>query len=351
MGKFALLLVLALSLTVGYIALTLNNSKSTLIENVSGFDKYTNARNIAHTGVNMLLRRFDNNDPTLVDSLNAGSQVMMSVNAMAGVCSLWAKLKNPPPMYDTVDVTVHSRFMDSTRSMQIRLWRHPVPFPKFEAAVGLHVPGVNFQMSGSPSIDGRNHDVNGNLILPIDTNSVPGVGVLDPADSTTVAAYDSKINGSQDVITDPNLPDPSQYVSEYINAADYTYTSGVYNSYIWGSPTSPRIVYCDGNVKFNGSAEGWGMLIVQGNLTLAGSFKWHGVVICYNSASIDVQWASGTPNVYGAVLMAGPPGPPASDFILKGNANVSYSKDAINLAKYINKLQVYRVVAWYESWH
>ncbi len=346
MGKFALLLVLALSLTVGYIALTLNNSKSTLIENVSGFDKYTNARNIAHTGVNMFLRRLDKNDPT-VDSLNAGKQVVMSVNAMAGACSLWAKLKNPASL-DTVDLRVRSQFMDSTRFMKIRLWRHPVPFPVFDEAVALHVPDVDFQMVGSALIDGRNHTVDGTLITPMDSNSVPGVGVLDPTDSVTVSAYGSKINGTQDVVANPNLPDPTDYVQEYINAADYVYTSGVYNSYTWGSPTNPVIVYCNGDVKFNGNATGWGLLVVQGDLTLAGTFDWHGPVICYNSTTIDVQFAAGTPNIYGAVLMAGPPG---SQFVMKGNPSVAYSKDALNMAKYINKLQVYRVVAWYESWH
>jgi hypothetical protein len=66
MGKMALLLVLGLSITVGIIAATMNSSKRALGENVTGFDRYATGRNLAHTGVNMLLRKFDRKDSTLI---------------------------------------------------------------------------------------------------------------------------------------------------------------------------------------------------------------------------------------------------------------------------------------------
>lgn len=346
MGKMALLMVLGLSLTVGYIAYTLNKSKSTLVERVTGFDKYANARNIAHTGVNMLLRRFDRNDSTLLAPLNLGLPVYMTVSSMGGVCSLMAKLPSYPAL-DTVDITANSRFMDTTRYMKIRLRRAPVPFPTFNEAVGLHVNSPNFQMNGSALIDGRDHTIDGVLLpAPPDTSYKPGVGVINPADTSTVLGYASKINGTQDVKVDPSIVDPSSFVPEYINAADYTYGSGTYGkNYVWGSPTNPQIVYANGNVTFNGNGVGYGLLVVNGNLTLAGTFQWHGVVICYNTATIDVQFAAGTPNIYGAVLMSGPAG---SDFIMKGNTEVAYSYAAVQMAMYINKLQVYRVMYWYE---
>jgi len=82
MGKYAILLVLAFSLTAGYIGYILNTSKTGLITNVSGFDRYANARNIAHTSVNMLLHQFDMDYP-LVDSVNSGKTVNMVVNTMS----------------------------------------------------------------------------------------------------------------------------------------------------------------------------------------------------------------------------------------------------------------------------
>ncbi len=346
MGKMALLMVLGLSLTVGYVAYTLNNSKSHLVEGVSGFDKYANARNIAHTGVNMLLRRFDSNDTTLLSPLNLGLPVQMTVSAMGGVCSLMAKLPSYPHQ-DTVDITARSRYMDTTRFMQIRLRRAPVPFPTFNEAVGLHVNNPNFQLNGSSLIDGRDHSLTGALLpSPPDTNWKPGVGVINPADTTKVLSDASKINGTQDVVVDPTIVDPSSFIPEYINAADFTYTGGTYGkNYTWGSPTDPQIVYVNGDVTFNGNAVGYGMLVVDGDLTLAGTFQWYGIVICYNTATIDMKFAAGTPTIYGAVLMAGPDG---SSFVMNGNTEVAYSYAAVQMAMYINKLQVYRVMYWYE---
>jgi hypothetical protein len=344
MGRLALIIVLALSMTVGIIGYSLNKSKTGLVENVAGFDKYANARNIAHTGVNMLLRRLDRNDTSIINPMYRLQTPLMVVNVASGLCSVTVKLTNPS-FLDTIDVWSKSRFMDTTRTMNVRLNRQPVPFPGIGEAAGLRVPNVAFQMNGSPSIDGHNHDINGNPLAP-GPNDKPGVGVITPADTATVLAYASKIDGTKDVIVDSSMADPSLFVGEYINAADYTYTSGTYGSNMtWGSVTAPAIVYANGNVKFNGNIEGWGILVVQGDLQLAGTFKFHGLVVAYNDVIIDVQFATGTPDIIGALLEAGPSG---SDFIMKGNSNISYSKDALDKAKYINKLQVYRVTRWYE---
>ena len=85
--------------------------------------------------------------------------------------------------------------------------------------------------------------------------------------------------------------------------------------------------------------------MVKGNLEFRGTFKFHGLLITYSDVTIDVAFAAGTPDIIGAVLVAGPAG---TKFTMKGNSWVGYSKDALEMAKYINKLQAYRVVRWYE---
>jgi len=251
-----------------------------------------------------------------------------------------------PSYFDTLDLRCYARYMDTTRYMKLRLRRQPVPFPTIGEAAGLYVPNVNFQMDGNPYIDGRNHDINGNLTPQPDTCNKPGVGVITPSDTSKVLPYGGKINGSVDVIADSLMSNPATFVDEYINAANVTYSSGTYGSNMtWGSVSNPWIVYANGDVKFNGNIEGWGILIVHGNLTLAGTFKFHGLVIAYQDVSIDVQFATGTPDVIGGLLMAGASG---SNFIMKGNSQISYSKDAIEMAKYITRLQWYSVISWYE---
>ena len=104
MGRMAIILVLALSFSAGIIAYSINISKTRTVENVTGFEKYTTARNIAHTGVNMMLRTLDRGDTSYVNNLQAGRTVWLVKNYMAGLCSVSIRLKNPA-FLDTVEMT------------------------------------------------------------------------------------------------------------------------------------------------------------------------------------------------------------------------------------------------------
>jgi len=344
MGKMALITVLGLSLTVGIVGYSLNRSKTGTVENVTGFQKYTIARNIAHTAVNMVLRALDRNDSTLLATKR------MTRNFMGGSASVTLSFPDPLKL-DTLDLFASAKFMDTTKIMALRLRRKAVPFPFFNEAVGLRFDDADFRMSGNPYIDGRNHDMNG-ILLPPSPDDLPGVGVINSTDSTTVAGYGSKINGSQDVKVDTGMSDPTEYVDEYISAADRVYTAGVYGSNMtWGSPAAPEIIFADGSggkVKFTGTIEGWGLMVVKGDIEIRGNFRFHGVVIGYNDVLLEKDttvFSAGTPDIIGAYLMGGASG---SRFEMRGNAKISYSKEAVEMAKYINKLQVYRVVRWYE---
>lgn len=338
MGRMALIIVMGLTITLGIVGFSLNRSKTGTIENVSGFDKFTSARNIAHTAVNMALRALDRNDSTFLASHT------MSVSAMGGTATVSFSYPNVASL-DTIDLATTATYSDTTKSMTLRLYRSPVPFPTIGAAVSLRVPNANFSMSGSPLIDGHNHDINGNL-LAASANDKPGVAVYYGPDTVDVLTYASKINGTRDVVYDTTVADPTSYIAEYVNGADYTYGTGNYNGNMtWGSAAAPAIISANGTVKFNGNAEGWGILICQGNLEFAGTFKWHGLVITYSDAVITCSFSAGTPDIIGGALVAGPNG---SNFQMKGNSFVGYSKDALDKAKFINKLQVYRVMRWYE---
>jgi len=338
MGRMAIIIVIGLSLTVGIVGYSLNNSKTGVIENVAGFDKYTMARNIAHTAVNMALRALDRNDSIFIVTKS------MSVSVMGGSAGITYSYPSLPSL-DTIELQATARFMDTTRTMKLRLKRTTIPFPDVNQPVALRVPNVDFTMSGNPTIDGRNHSIFGSL-LPPSADDRPGVGVITPSDTTKVLAYASKIQGTGVVVLDSSIADPTPYVPEYINAADYTWGSGTYNgNNTWGSAASPVIIFCDGDVKFNGDAEGWGILVVKGNLEFRGGFTFHGLVITYSDVTIECAFASGTPDIIGATLVAGPSG---SKFTMKGNSTVAFSQPALDMAQYINKLQVYRVMRWYE---
>ena len=340
MGKVVIIMVLGLSIGFGIISSSLSRSNMETLDTTTGYFKYSNARNIAHSAINLKLRKVDNGEsPTasISGSVMGGTYLVDSIF-----------FRN-----DSLGLRSTAQYLDTIYRVRTMFRRYPKPFPTVGAAVGLHVFGVGFNMSGSPFIDGNNHDINGNLISPsVPANNLPGVETMNKPDSITVAGYSSKIAGSPTKVgVNPGMANPADFGSEYIAMADYTYSPGTYGSNMtWGSVTNPVIVYANAGVdlvKFAGSIEGWGVLVCSGDIQFSGSFTFHGLVIPYSDTQIDFATTTGTPRIIGAVLMGGATG---STFEMKGNGEALYSKDAIDKAKMIQKLLYYKILSWYENY-
>jgi hypothetical protein len=237
--------------------------------------------------------------------------------------------------------------------MKLKLYRYSKPFPVPNSAVGIRASPVDFKLQGSAKIDGRDHTSDGSLN---GDPGLPGIAVMTAADSLTVMNNGGSggIVGSPKVSVDTTTSDPLDYVQEYLNNYDYRYTqadSPINSDITWGSPDDPKIVVCytpdtTVSVKFTGNCEGWGILVVHGDLTLAGTFKWHGLVIAYGEESmIRVTASVGTPEIFGALIMSGGPG---SSFYMKGNVSMNYSNQALEQSRWIKKLLAYRIIEWYE---
>lgn len=333
MGKMATVIVLGLVLASVFLGYSLNRSNVSSVGNMTAYYKYSTARNIAHTAVTIALHQLETGHDATVftgDVMSGRYDVSIAYDG------------------DTLNMTSRGHFIDTSYTMILRLLPYAKPFPNVQAAVMLPVDSVRFSMNGTPWIDGRNHDINGNLLS--DGNDKAGVLTMTGGDSTTVAAYNSQITGSPQVNVDPDMANPLNYVDEYITDADYNYTAGKYGSNAtWGSASSPVIVVCEAgtsSVEFAGTIEGWGILVVKGNLALSGSFTFHGLVLVYQTGSIDDQVTTGgAPRVIGAIIMTGGDG---SKFQMKGSSAFLYSQDALDKAQHIKKLQAYRILSWYE---
>lgn len=336
MGKMAMIIVLGMTLASAFLGYTMNRSNVDSVENMSAYFKYSTARNIAHSAVNIALhkRETDDSSTAFTGTIMRGSYTVTLVTTG-----------------DTLDLTSHGVFLDTSYTMVLRLLRYAKPFPTGNggAPVSIAVDSVDYLMTGNTLIDGQEHDANGNLIPGSDT--VLAVAVQSSYDSANVAAYSSHIIGEPDVAPMDGMSDPAAYVEEYIAMADYTYSAGTYGgNEVWGSAADPKIIVCDagsGSVKFTGTREGWGVLVVKGTLTLAGTFTFHGLVIAYQDAGIDEDFTTekGTPRIIGQLWVAGDPG---GNFVMKGNAQVLRSSTAVYDAENMTKLSAYRILAWYE---
>jgi len=119
---------------------------------------------------------------------------------------------------------------------------------------------------------------------------------------------------------------------------DSTCTAGTYN---WGEPLRTAsgaitlvpgckhhfpIIYSDGNLVINGNGRGQGILLINGDLKINGTFDFYGIVI----ARDDVERGTGTANIYGAVFSRN--ADVGDNSFWSGTQNVNYSQCAIENA-------------------
>ena len=78
----------------------------------------------------------------------------------------------------------------------------------------------------------------------------------------------------------------------------------------------------------SGNLTGYGVLVVDGSLTMRGKVRWHGVVIVVGTSTMEFD-ASGTPAIYGGLLL----GAPETNLSLSGTADLYYSSEAIQMVQ------------------
>jgi Tfp pilus assembly protein PilX len=97
------------------------------------------------------------------------------------------------------------------------------------------------------------------------------------------------------------------------------------------------IVYISGNAKFNSTARGQGVLLVEGDLSIAGGFQWVGLVI----ATGEVKTGNGNAQITGALMAQNADIGDQTSF--SGTPVVSYSRCALDYV--INATAVARPIA------
>jgi hypothetical protein len=101
-----------------------------------------------------------------------------------------------------------------------------------------------------------------------------------------------------------------------------------------GSADNPVVVVIKGDLQVNGDYSGYGMLLVEGDISLAsGNFTWEGIVMGYGDDGIDVD-VTGNAKLYGSLIVVPEQfGESAADdtvdFAVGGSARLQYSSEAI----------------------
>jgi Tfp pilus assembly protein PilX len=241
------------------------------------------------------------------------------------------------------------------------------------AILRLRIPTVNtngaVEVNGNITVKGS-AGISGTNTSPWTDGSCSGIsgadkaGVTYPADDTFTNIGNPTVAGSP--ATQPL--DAAGLASTYVTYGDETWNSlksqanftlagGDYNANVapvatngscdrsvttnWGEPHRSGsdyvatcinyfpIVYFSSSVKFNGNGRGQGILLVEGDLTLNGTFEWDGLII----ARDNVKNSGGTAKIYGSIMAGGASlDNTITDNNLAGNITINYSQCALTRA-------------------
>jgi len=347
MGKSILLVTLGISVIISLFILKLNaNSKEGLSVSVNMFEQ-NQARLIANSGVEIYLEKLKADksmlDKTFTDNSLFGGEYDISI-------------EGPDTL---VKVTSYATFDDVTHKTIVFAKADKVPFIPGPGAMYLSANTIgtfknNTGIKGSVIIDGRNHDIDGDSLN--DGIVTPGIAVDGNDQRNAVLDIISKnavdqvigTGGLPSVATIVNTIDWNDYAIQLVENPDIIIDTQVKIESMknLGTISDPKVTFVNGNITINNAAaaEGCGILVVNGNLTITGNFTYRGLIIAYKETNIEVH-LTGTGKIIGGIVVAGQS---INIEVASGNFSSLYSLPAMNHVASLLKTNRFQIVSWWE---
>ena len=345
MGKGLIIIVLGMSVIIGFYILKLNaNSKENLSTTVNMFEQ-TQARLIANSGVEVYLEKLKL-DRSLMNSSFPNNSLFGGTYDIS--------ISGPDSL---VKVTSTATFMSVTHTSIVEAAADRVPIIPGPGAMYLSASTIaslkKNAIGGSIEINGNNHDLLGNLKAG---TPVPGIAV--DGDPQRIAIIDminkNKINNilgkggapSVMVVNDTtNWQEYAQLLADnpdiLINAQDK-----IKGTNIWGTVSQPKITFINGDITLNNSqaASGCGILVINGNLNVTGGFDYKGLVVAFKNTTVEIKLA-GNVSIIGSLVAAGNQ---INIDVSSGNFKALYSTDAIDLIQSLLITKRFSILTWWE---
>ncbi|UCE17287.1 MAG: hypothetical protein JSV84_10320, partial [Gemmatimonadota bacterium] len=237
------------------------------------------------------------------------------------------------------------------KSLEAEIEIFELPWPP---AVVFLVPGLNGTYP-NPTFNGQSWMIDGNDRRPDGTpDGTPGTGspILGIASNVSVNPVLSSLAENEldqvrgadfDETTDPIIPSVRQVdlivnlyeTVDYLKGiADNNVVSGTYSQFTgeYGNSDNYQVTYCSGDLHLSGRIEGYGVLVVDGHLTLSGQGTWNGYIFCTEGAEFT---GGGRPfHLYGAMILGTPSGGDRkANFTCSGQADLYYSQETVEEAR------------------
>jgi hypothetical protein len=150
----------------------------------------------------------------------------------------------------------------------------------------------------------------------------------------SVIDYTGNTGSDSKIEQDPSLY-PYSLVDSYFNRSPLL-SESQYSNETFGSPEQPKVLRAKGDLQIR-SSDGYGILLVDGNLEVKGDFLWKGLIIINGNFSFS---GGGKKAIYGAVIAMG------SAVRMDGGVDIYY--DCTSLSQLHENLSSYKKLWWYQ---
>jgi Tfp pilus assembly protein PilX len=187
-------------------------------------------------------------------------------------------------------------------------------------------------------------------------NTIQGDNTLT---SQAVSDFAAVLKQHADIMINTSASNPYSINSIGGGTGTPTCSSNWSSSTCWGSTTKPKIVYINGtldnintqytSLNIAGDSEGTGILIIEnGNTDINGNFRWNGPIIT-TGKNVGLRYrGGGYQSVYGATVVneLHNDGTANLEGDIRGNANLLYSKEALDLVQNLLSRRLVTTTSW-----
>ena len=224
-----------------------------------------------------------------------------------------------------------------------------VKFPLPPVPGSVYTEGTMNFAGNAFYIDGHDH----NPTAPYDTiagaASLSGIATTNDPTAITGNLSNQQIDNVEGTGTDPSVSsssvdlDLAALAASWSQMADITYSGNQNNpsTSSWGAIGALKIVHVAGDLSVSGNGSGAGVLIIDGNFSMGGTFNYDGIVIVLGD--VDIVGGGSAKQIVGGLMVQGTL---TGTTNVNGNVKLLYSSAMINQ---LYSLTRYEISSWIDQ--
>ena len=319
MGRASLLIVLGFIVIFGMVRSNITKTSENASANSSEYAETIIARNIANSAAEYGLSVYSNtgNDTSYSNSDFMGGSFTAFFTDIG----------------DTLRLTVTATFEGESYTSRIDILSQSSVMPSTTSSGSFKSPNVSYFFADSVLISGIDVNIDG---TPGPAPALPGITVLSSTDSVTlaleIAGNPEWVEGSTAIEVDTSVAavNLTELFDYYQSIADMSIIGGAYSNVNWGTESDPMIVYVEGDLLLKGNSVGYGILAISGNLRMAESPTWYGLIVVQadSTGTQDIRIENNS-KITGAIITDSP----ASDLRITDSVEIRYSSEALDMVQ------------------